>query len=297
MRQRGYTLTEILVVIGIMVLVLGMATVAFSVLTGSRSAEAAENQLSATLGRARNLALASSTPTGVLVAYDPAEDRSTAILVQRPAIGTWILVNASGNPVQYTAGQYVAHNGQAWVCLQAHASSASTEPGTSPANWRSILNPLEQLAHWDVKPNPADPSNPFRSLVTDADALPLSRGLSVQALNPSPSAGGDEYLATGLVLFDGEGRLDVGGSHTISSVLTAGQRLGLASDLPMVPTIGLVIVAKDRVVSAGDWMYRTQLPTAAPAAWVDEQTEEAAIKEAGYSLIVNRYNGTFLRHE
>lgn len=80
-RQRGYTLTEILVVIGIIVLVLALAVPAFNVLNGNRSVSAAENQLSAMLGRARQLALYYGREVGLVFYEDPASTRSAAALV------------------------------------------------------------------------------------------------------------------------------------------------------------------------------------------------------------------------
>jgi len=47
----GFTLTEILIVIGLIVLVIALAVPAFNVMTGGRSVDAAMNTLSAVLGR------------------------------------------------------------------------------------------------------------------------------------------------------------------------------------------------------------------------------------------------------
>ncbi len=52
-RAGGFTLTELLIVIAIVILLLTLAVPAFSVITGGRSIESAQNQLAAIVGRAR----------------------------------------------------------------------------------------------------------------------------------------------------------------------------------------------------------------------------------------------------
>lgn len=68
----GFTLTEVLIVIGIIVLVIALAVPALSWISGSRSVDGAENNLSAMLGRARNDAIALQIPTGVMFFIDDA---------------------------------------------------------------------------------------------------------------------------------------------------------------------------------------------------------------------------------
>jgi prepilin-type N-terminal cleavage/methylation domain-containing protein len=268
MRRRGYTLTEILVVIGIMVLVLGMATASFNMLTGKGSEQATENQLAATFARARNIALAESKPTGVVVAYDPADDRATAWIIQRPTIPDWFDGRA------YAVADYVTFNGQDWICQTAHTSSLANAPGT--ATWKAIASPI-------------DP--------TDADAIRLPRGISVQLLHSEPSLTApqrDSYLSTGLIVFDADGRLDVSGQHFISRHRGIGQKIGLAQDLTVIPSLGLSICKKEGVATMGDWLYRTELPNNAPATWADELTEEDWIRQSDNPpLAINRYTGTF----
>ena len=53
----GFTLTELLVVIGLIVLILAIAVPSFSFITGSASLDGAQNQIAAMLGRARSEAI------------------------------------------------------------------------------------------------------------------------------------------------------------------------------------------------------------------------------------------------
>ncbi|MDB5357229.1 MAG: Verru Chthon cassette protein [Phycisphaerales bacterium] len=81
---RGFTLVEMLVVLGIVILFVTLAIPAISAITGTRSISAAENQISAVLARAREEAIGIQDFRGVFFYLDPREDRVVAALV-RPA--------------------------------------------------------------------------------------------------------------------------------------------------------------------------------------------------------------------
>ena len=86
-RAAGFTLTEILVVIGIIVLFIALAIPAFSAISGTRSIAGAENNLSALLVRAREEAIAQADTAdpsyrGVMFYIDPATDTVTGMIVR-----------------------------------------------------------------------------------------------------------------------------------------------------------------------------------------------------------------------
>ena len=74
-RRRGYTMTEILVVIGIIVLLLAIGVPAFNLIRGGRSIDAAENQVAAMLGRARSNAIGLQKVHGVMFVLDTRGDQ------------------------------------------------------------------------------------------------------------------------------------------------------------------------------------------------------------------------------
>lgn len=80
--RSGFTLTEMLVVIAIIILFVTLAIPAISSITGTRSISAAENQISAVLARAREEAIGLQDYRGVMFYLDPREDRVVAILVR-----------------------------------------------------------------------------------------------------------------------------------------------------------------------------------------------------------------------
>ena len=83
--RRAFTLTELLIVIGLIVLVIALAVPAFRAMTGGRSIDAAQNQLSAVLGAARAEAIGLQKVRGVFFYLDPATERVNAVLVQDAA--------------------------------------------------------------------------------------------------------------------------------------------------------------------------------------------------------------------
>lgn len=77
----AFTLTELLIVMGVIVLALTLAIPAIRALTGSRSTEAAQNTLSAFLARARTEAIGLQQVRGVLFYLDPTTKRVTGAQV------------------------------------------------------------------------------------------------------------------------------------------------------------------------------------------------------------------------
>src|SRR6266446_10732333 len=76
-RHRGFTLIEILVVLGIMILIAAAAVPAFRFIIGARNLDGAQNVVGAMVARARTQALVDHHPTGVFFFLDPASDRTT----------------------------------------------------------------------------------------------------------------------------------------------------------------------------------------------------------------------------
>jgi type II secretory pathway pseudopilin PulG len=66
----GFTLNELLIVIALAVLILALAIPAFSVITGGRSIESAENRISSYLGAVRTEAIGLQQPRGVFLFED-----------------------------------------------------------------------------------------------------------------------------------------------------------------------------------------------------------------------------------
>jgi len=81
-RRRGFTLTEMLVVITVIVLIIAMAIPLFRVMSSDRSLESAQNIVSAMLQRARSRAIGLQAARGVFFFEDQATKKTAMIMVR-----------------------------------------------------------------------------------------------------------------------------------------------------------------------------------------------------------------------
>jgi prepilin-type N-terminal cleavage/methylation domain-containing protein len=91
----GFTLTELLVVIGVIVLMIAMAVPLFNVFRGSHSIEGAQNMVSAMLQRARARAIAMQERRGVFVFEDQSTKKMAMLLVRIDEPGGGVVANAN----------------------------------------------------------------------------------------------------------------------------------------------------------------------------------------------------------
>jgi Tfp pilus assembly protein FimT len=239
--RRAFTLTELLIVIVLIIIILGIAIPTLSVLTGSRSTESAKNQLAAMLGRARGLAIQNNATVGLAIYVDPINGQTDLALVQMisltgpTAYQAWTyfdaaaypmyqngVLNPAGGNVNYQPGDIVFRLSDNWtgltatnfpterlpsgaikktvktfVCSQAHIAGTGNEPGIAGGDqfWNAML------------PNSIDLLPPGQGAVEQ-----LPRGVAVELINDSASTalnGTDQYVHTGVILFDSTGKLTV----------------------------------------------------------------------------------------
>ena len=85
-RPKAFTLAELLVVMGIIVLFITLAIPAIRGMTGSSSTSVARNELAALVTRAREEAVGVQSVRGVLFFIDPASDRVVGVICQAASL-------------------------------------------------------------------------------------------------------------------------------------------------------------------------------------------------------------------
>lgn len=283
----AFTLTELLVVIALIVLFVTMALPAFNLISGGKSISAAENQLSALLGRARTEAIGLQTPRGIAFYTDAATGRTAMALVQQTSAVTYVPAI-----VAYPVGTYVVYSGKYFVSRTdlAVGTPAPTGAYTDP-NW----SPTDQFAV---------------DVTADNVSVFLPAGVGVQLLNNNliGAITSNRYISYGAILFDGSGSV-----LSTQTSIAAGGIIGTRANLLTspgysVPKIGGPIVYS----SLGFVLYdlgtyngqgtvnaiQSVLNAASPATinYIDS-AQESWLDSNSTPLLINRYNGTLVRGE
>jgi type II secretory pathway pseudopilin PulG len=294
----GFTLTELLIVIGLIVLVLALAVPAFQAMTGGRSVDAAQNQLSAILGAARSEAIGLQKVRGVFFYIDPASNRVNAALVQEA------LVRAEGtltNPPDFFLDLVPDRDPVALpvgVGLQG-IDNSDVSAGATPARRDDGYlgyNPLTNLS-----PAPPAPIHYGGVILFDgygrvinkrygfhlgqeATTGPASQrtptrmgallGYIPTSAVPTPPAPPQTYVP----------RQTVPGNATENAFAPRSQ-------------FGFILYDAEPFRGQGFTDNDPQLDPAAGTYGTAEQNEEKWIDQNGIPVLINRYNGTLVRGE
>ncbi|MEM6562044.1 MAG: prepilin-type N-terminal cleavage/methylation domain-containing protein [Planctomycetota bacterium] len=258
-RHKGFTLIEITVVLGLILVLATLAIPAVNALRGTRSAEAGANVAAAMLSRARAEAVDRAAPVGVLFYVDPETRISTMALVGTPAASLadtdpfdqymgwrpsvtgapdveYITQDTSVDPVvtadtviilqrDNTTGRPIVRK---FICRESHTSTLATAP-PSPGDadpdqnqWWGLIDTIPS-GELDLIFD-EDNGNATGNITLGTEVLPNGVGLQV-IIEPATDTTGqptsDRYARTGVILFDADGKLL---STTVD--LQAGNSLG-----------------------------------------------------------------------
>jgi len=325
--KRGFTLTEILVVIVIIVLVLGMALPVFKFITGSRSEEGAANQIAAMLARARSDAIGLQQPVGVAFFSDGSDGRSYMAEVEFPPCTLW------NKKTIFNKGDYAKVPSVSAASVKSPPfyyyiyTSNVSNPAPSPSNsgqtdssgWQWVGGPP-----LDIRPD------------TDVESLP--QGIAVQTIcdylignGPSAVRASDGYLAIGVIMFGADGSLTqqpygistkgkLASSASLNLIPTASgqprshgfpEAAGVFADwdpttgqqadhssLGVKSQVGLVVFPREAFVTQGftavDPLYEYATGS---ITYGNEATEEQWLDNNAQPLLINRFNGTLVRQD
>jgi prepilin-type N-terminal cleavage/methylation domain-containing protein len=283
-RQRAFTLTEMLIVMGIIVVVALVAIPSFRALTGGRSLEGAQNQISAAMARARTEALGLQEVRGILFYRDPDTKRIGLTIVKARNTGApWILdLVPDRDTLLLPAG----------VGVQMIA--------TNPINDRY----LGYIDYDKTNPKPAVAYG--GAILFDgqgrliADQYRMGVRVDPDGIGPQP------YIATEMGRF-------LYSDPSLAGGTAANATLPAPADQPFTASVGMVLFDEDEFTSNNNKAdghsadYDTDVggqafPGTPPMAGngpysPEEATEEQWLDEHATPVLVNRYNGTLVRSQ
>jgi type II secretory pathway pseudopilin PulG len=334
---RAFTLTELLIVIGIIVLFITLALPAFNLISGSRSVAGAENELGAMLARARMEAIGASDYRGLAIYRDAATDTYGCAIVTYVSSNLQN-VQAWSASQQYPAGQYVIQTfGTAPNLITRYYVSAAAVPaGPTYSPSTNPLQPSNSLPYWQQYATSAAGAAQTVDIESGTDSQTLPPGVGVQMItngtNPAvpPNANGtpssNVYVPVGVIMFNSQGLLAPNQQFNIATYGNLGSNNAHFSvyvpntpsnQLPCIPYYafglgvgmpsGIGLVAYDKQTYEGQGFFSpTQLPSILN--WAggsnppynyssNDQNADRWLNTYATPLLVNRYNGTIIRSE
>ncbi len=265
LRRRAFTMMELLIVIGIVVLLLALSVPAFTWLTGSSSVAGAENTVSAMIGRARGDALGLQRDTGVLFFIDPASQR--VALAEVTAI--------SGGPVPLDPADAI----EARLDLVPDRDFLYLPSGVSSQIIDNHAGADDRYIGFNTALDAGGPTIlPFGGVILfDANGRLASRTYSFAATK----ADGATTSEINNLLFDVARGGTAAGADMVPSDTVGGYR----------SAFGFALFDRDQFLSNG------ALEDAQAGGAADIGGEETWIDENAVPLLINRFNGTLVRSE
>ena len=297
---RGFTLTELLIVIGLIVLVLALAVPAFQAMTGGRSIDAATNQLSAILGAARSEAIGLQKTRGVFFYLDPATERVNVAMVRevgvRPEVpqddplpDIYLDLVPERDPIALPVG----------VGLQGIDNSDVTAGGTSTT--AGTRRDDGYIGYNPVTISPAPPQgiryggvilfDGYGRLINKRYAFHLGQG------DPSRPTQARKATDAGAVF----GYVTTGGTNApppppqLFIPRQDGAGNSAEKDQPPRSLFGFVLYDAEPFRGRGSTPEDPQVRGGAFT--TEEQDEEKWLDQNGLPVLINRYNGTLVRGE
>jgi type II secretory pathway pseudopilin PulG len=274
----AFTLTEILIILGIVVLMLAMAIPAFNFITGGRSVEGATNQVSAFLARARSDAIGLQEVRGVMFYLDPVTERP--MLAEVKLAGNNLDGNDAGidyyldiSPDADFLPLPKGVNAQLLDNCAYNAAGARLDDGYIGYNVQNSKN----ASTTNVRYGGVILFDGGGRLISSSYAFRIKTTVGVQ----------DKYTRMGELLLSQPYNTNANAAD--KDVVPVNASAGAVRS-----QFGLVLFEDQRFRNAGGTNDDAQI-TGAP--YANEMAEEQWLDENGTPLVINRYNGTLVRAE
>jgi len=289
----AFTLTELLIVIGLIVLVIALAVPAFKAMTGGRSIDAAQNQLAAVLGAARAEAIGLQKVRGVFFYTDPATLRVNAAIVQEvgftptkpPPISPdyYLDLVPDRDPVALPVG----------VGLQGIDNADFGGAGVRRDDGYIGYNVLPP----DVNPKPDNPDIRFGGVILfDGYGRVVNKFYGFVMGQVSPNGRGKQLVPTRIAEL-----LGYKSTTTPPEYFVARQDVGSAKNPmqkhPPQSLFGFALYDAEPFRSLGFTDGDPQFDPSVGAYGGNELKEEQWLDQNATPILINRYNGTLVRGE
>jgi type II secretory pathway pseudopilin PulG len=334
--RKGFTLTEMAVVMGMIILFIGMAIPTVRALAGNSSINMARNQLASFLVRVREEAVAMQDYRGVLFVIDPTTNRVMCVAVQ----------TASNNDYTHFPGSMIfldAEPNRDTVALPTGVRLQTMFNGlqAAPSGGGGTSNSSQGLADRYLGFNPVITHTPFTQdnqyqryyggcILFDGNGALVVKPYALQLAMPKPDGsnaavvsrlgiilGADqppppvalygEAFATGTGLASWAQLGQAVSNSGASSALVPGCPSGLTSSYAgpfVVSQVGLVLFDGDAFRTLGFTDEDADLMLSGgpgyTVAWksgISEQTEEIWLDNNSTPVMINRFDGTLIRGE
>lgn len=334
-RRQAFTLIELLIVMGIILLFITMAVPVLRNLSGANSTSITINMMSAILTRAREMAIANQDVRGVLLLRDPLSDRIDVVIVMPAAIqdpnwSGYLLLDQvpSTDSLELPLGirvQSVFNGFDPTAASTTSTSLAAANAATGKSDRYFGYNPISQMA----APGPVFLFDGNGKLISVPYGFQLSApGSSVGTFQPSnlcklfqfvPAAGpyswpsgaptGQNiisygYPAISVAIIPGVFGAAASGNGTTKApppppVFPVTSQLAMVVfDYDTFKTLGFS--DDDAVMTASSTMprpYSSAVSTPTNPLLAAESDEEAWIDNTSTPILINRQNGTLIRGE
>jgi len=298
--NHAFTLTELLIVIGLIVLVIALAVPAFKAMSGGRSVDAAQNQLSAVLGAARAEAIGLQKVRGVFFYVDPRTERVNAAIVQEsdyrptprdaPPVSPdyYLDLVPEHDPVALPVG----------VSLQGIDNADFTGPGVRKDDGYIGFNPILPGFVGGGGSGAPTPGRAVRFggvILFDGFGRVINKFYGFHLGRDETSGSGRVVRPTLLAELMGYVPTDVPPHWCVPQQAVGGA--GPMSKKPPQSLFGFVLYDAEPFRTLGFTDSDPEFDPSAGSYAGREKDEEAWLDKNGIPVLINRYNGTLVRGE
>jgi prepilin-type N-terminal cleavage/methylation domain-containing protein len=293
LRTRGFSLTELLIVIAIIVLALALAVPALNLITGAKSTEQAQNIISIILAQARNEAIGLQQYRGIFFYYDPADERVKMAMVEQvdppdadntvDGVDVYLDLVRDRDVTPLPSG----------TSLQVLDDARENTSGVAQNDRYIGFNTVSGLGSTYSINTAGKIKTPYGGvLLFDSRGQLVSRVYALQTHRKNPLNDNFEYTPMGVLLF-GVDPTDTCSSSELDVVPVATNN----GDRVIRSAMGFVIFDSEAFKNAGGAADDDQIKLNGSTYNQSEKDEEAWLDDNGKSLLINRYNGSLIKGE